>query len=324
MRGHRLASLGIALAWSVCWPAASPGQTPPAYQPPEDVAFRKATVVSEGSRLAAELFAPGAADKPLPTIVMSHGWGGTAQQLRADAVVFARAGYLVVTFDYRGWGASEGRLVLAKPAARGKPGEPFVAEVKEVREVVDPLEQTTDLLNVLHWLQGEKQCDRERIGLWGSSYSGGHVVYAAARDGRVKATVSQVPALDSRFVLKDETLRKQTFEQATRRARGEIGYPPPGQRVIGNLRGAPILDKLAQYAPVEDAANAPKCAMLFVLAEKEELFDNREHGILAYERAKGPKKLVILPGLTHYDIYLKARKEAQKLALGWFDKYLKQ
>jgi len=119
MRGHRLASLGIALAWSVCWPAASPGQTPPAYQPPEDVAFRKATVVSEGSRLAAELFAPGAADKPLPTIVMSHGWGGTAQQLRADAVVFARAGYLVVTFDYRGWGASEGPR-LTRQSVAGK------------------------------------------------------------------------------------------------------------------------------------------------------------------------------------------------------------
>jgi pimeloyl-ACP methyl ester carboxylesterase len=323
MRGHRWTSVSIALALSIFWPAASSGQTPGAYEPPADVAYRQAAVVSEGSRLAAELFSPKSADKPLPTIVMSHGWGGTAQQLRADAVVFARAGYLVVTFDYRGWGASEGRVVLTKPATRGKPGEPFTAEVKEIREVVDPLEQTTDLLNVLHWLQGEKQCDKDRIGLWGSSYSGGHVVYAAARDPRVKATVSQVPALDSRFVLMDETLRKQTFEQATQRARGEIGYPPPGQKVIGNLRGAPILDKLMQYSPVEDAGKAPKCAMLFVLAEKEELFDNREHGILAHERAKGPKKLVILPGLTHYDIYLKARKEAQKLALEWFDKYLK-
>ena len=64
--------------------------------------------------------------------------------------------------------------------------------------------------------------------------------------------------------------------------------------------------------------------MLFVLAEKEELFDNKDHGLLAYERAKGPKKLVVLPGLKHYDIYLSARKEAQRLALEWFDKYLKQ
>jgi hypothetical protein len=119
-------------------------------------------------------------------------------------------------------------------------------------------------------------------------------------------------------------MRQQTLHEATQRARGEIGYPPAGQRVIGNLRGAPILDKLMLYAPVEDAGKAPECAMLFILAEKEELFDNRQHGILAHERAKGPKKLVILPGLKHYDVYQGAREKARQLALDWFDQYLKQ
>lgn len=326
MRWYHLAGVCCALLLPAARPPAAHGQAEAAsYKPSEGIAFRRATVVSDGSRLAAEVFSPKeAGDKALPTVVMSHGWGGTAQQLRPDAALFAKAGYLVVTFDYRGWGASEGRVVLTKAAPRGKTGEPFSAEVKELREYVDPLEQTADLLNVLHWVQGEKQCDGKRIGLWGSSYSGGHVVYAAARDPRVKATVSQVPALDSRLMLQAGPLREQMFQQATQRARGDVGYPPPGQRVIGNLRGAPILDKMLQYAPVEDAAKAPGCAMLFVLAEKEELFDNKDHGILAYERAKGPKKLVILPGLKHYDIYFTARKEAQRLALEWFDKYLKQ
>ncbi len=67
--------------------------------------------------------------------------------------------------------------------------------------MVDPIDQTTDLLNAIHWVAGDPQCDAAHIGLWGSSYSGGHVVYAAARDQRVKATVSQVPALDSRWVV---------------------------------------------------------------------------------------------------------------------------
>jgi dienelactone hydrolase len=325
MNRHATVALACALSLILAGPLRLQAQTTTSpYTPPSDIDFRKATIISEGSRLAAEIFAPkGDPGKPLPTIIMSHGWGGTAQLLRAEAAAFAKAGYLVVTFDYRGWGASDGRVILTKPAERGKPGEPFTAEVKEIREVVDPLEQTTDLLNVLHWVQGEKQCDSNRIGLWGSSYSGGHVVYAAARDPRVKATVSQVPALDSRFVVQSDDLKKQTFEQATQRARGEIGYPPPGQRVIGNLRGAPIFDKLMLYAPVEDVAKAPGCAMLFILAEKEELFDNKDHGILAHERAKGPKKLVILPGLKHYDIYTVARKQAQQLSLEWFDKYLK-
>jgi pimeloyl-ACP methyl ester carboxylesterase len=273
--------------------------------------------------LTAELFSPKSRDgQKLPTIIMSHGWGGVAAMLRPDAMEFARAGYLVVTFDYRGWGASDGRLLLAGSGLHGKKGERFTAEVTELREVVDPLEQTTDLLNVIHWVHGEPQCDTARIGLWGSSYSGGHVVYAAARDPRVKATVSQVPALDSRFVVQKPEDQELTYREATRRARGEIGYPKPGARVIGNLRGAPIRDKLMNYAPVEDADKAPGCAMLFVLAEKEELFDNREHGQKAYDKARGPKKLVVIPKITHYGVYLQARGQAQKFAVDWFDQHL--
>ena len=301
------------------------GQDAPApYKPPEGVTYRQATVISEGSRLAAEVFAPKEGDgKLLPTVVLCHGWGGLASQLRPDAVAFAKAGYLMVTFDYRGWGPSEGRLVTTKPLARGKPGEPLTTEVKEIREVVDPFDQTTDLLNVLHWVQGEKQCDGKRIGLWGSSYSGGHVVYAAARDARVKATVSQVPALDSRWVAQAPAMRKTTLEDATKRTRGEIGYPKAGTRVIPGLRGAPIHERLMNYAPVEDADKAPGCAMLFILAEKEELFDNKDHGVKAHDRAKGPKKLVVIPKITHYGVYTVARAQAQKLAIEWYDAHLK-
>nr|MCS5626262.1 hypothetical protein [Planctomycetota bacterium] len=73
--------------------------------PPEELSFRKDNIMSEGVRLGAEVFSLKAnAEKKLPTIVMCHGWGGTAKALRSDAAVFARAGYLVVTFDYRGWG----------------------------------------------------------------------------------------------------------------------------------------------------------------------------------------------------------------------------
>src|SRR6185437_8061651 len=126
---------------------------------------------SEGTRMAAEVFAPKEPkSERLPTIVMSHGWGGTAAALRPDAIRFARAGYLVVVFDYRGWGNSDARLVATgKPQMReGK----LVAEVKEVRGVVDPIDQTTDIMNALNWVVGEKPCDPKRLGLWGSSFSG--------------------------------------------------------------------------------------------------------------------------------------------------------
>jgi dipeptidyl aminopeptidase/acylaminoacyl peptidase len=248
--------------------------------------------------------------------------GGNASLLRPDAVFFARHGYLVVTFDYRGWGASDSRVVLTKPAPAHE-GQTFTAEVREIREVVDPLDQVNDLLNAIHWVQGEPACDTKRIGLWGSSYSGGHVVFAAAHDPRIKALVSQVPALDSRFVIASEEEKAKTYAEATQRTRGEIGYPEPGVKVIGNLRGAPIREKLMHYVPAEDADQAENCAMLFLVAENEELFNNKDHAIRAYDAAKGPKKLVVIPKIRHYGIYLQARTQAQNLALQWFDDHLK-
>jgi hypothetical protein len=63
--------------------------------------------------------------------------------------------------------------------------------------------------------------------------------------------------------------------------------------------------------------------MQFVIAEKEELFDNRAHALKAFERFTGTKNLVAIPNITHYGIFFEAHRQAQKLALEWFDKNLK-
>jgi uncharacterized protein len=296
------------------------------FTPPDDVSFRTAHIISEGTRIGAEIHAPQAASpaQKLPAIIMGHGWGGTAANLRNTAADFARAGYLVVVFDYRGWGSSDSRLLLTGPAPISKEGNRFTAEVLEVREVVDPIDQLTDWLNVIHWVHGEPQVDTSRIGLWGSSYSGGLVVSAAARDPRVKAIVSQVGAMGTAGLVGFGAEAPLAFEEATRRTRGEIGYPAPRARVVGTLQGGPVREKMLYYAPLDDIDDASHAAMLFVIAEKEELFDNQEHAVKAHARAKGPKRLVTLPGITHYSIYTTARGEATTLAIDWFNEHLKR
>lgn len=293
------------------------------YKPPADVDFRTATIMSDGTRMAAEVFSPKTSEKKkLPTIIMSHGWGGTAEHLRPDAVVFAQAGFLVVTFDYRGWGESDSRLILADNTIQEKDGE-LIAHVTRIREVVDPIDQTTDIMNAIHWTQAEPLCDQDRIGLWGSSFSGGHVVYVSARDPRIKAFVSQVGSMDGRWAIELPPMKNETFRQATARARGDLSYPKPGTK-FGNLTGYPILEKLMRYAPIEDIGRCEKCAKLFIIAENEELFDNRDHAILAHQRATGVKKLVTVKGIKHYGIYFEKRKEAQQLAVDWFNQNLKK
>ena len=289
--------------------AAACAQAP--FTPPPEIDYRKADIYSEGTRMSAELFSlKTLAGKKLPTILMAHGWGGVKASLRPDAVLFAKSGYLVLTFDYRGWGESDSRLAKIK------------GQAQDVREVVDPLDFGTDWLNAIHWVAGEPQCDMTRLGLWGSSFSGGLVVWAAERDPRVKALHSQVGSLDGRWVVATDAERAKTYAEATKMARGEK-YPEPLAKVLGNLRGAPVRARFIDYAPVEEVARAPKCAMQFVIAEKEELFDNKDNAIKAYNHVLGPKNLVTVPKITHYGIYYEARQEAQRLALEWFDKHLK-
>ena len=66
------------------------------------------------------------------------------------------------------------------------------------------------------------------------------------------------------------------------------------------------------------------CAMLFVVAEKEELFDNALHAKLVFDRVREPKKYVVIPGITHYGVYTTAREQATKLEIEWYNEHLKK
>lgn len=293
------------------------------YRPPQDVAFQTVDIWSEGVRLHGELFRPAGATGKLPTIIMAHGWGGTASSFRTDAVQLVRAGFQVLTFDYRGWGESDGRVILTKPQPPLPPGRRFTAEVEAVRGYVDPSEQAQDWFNVVNWAAAHPLVDADRIGIRGSSFSGGLVVHVAARDDRVKALVSQVASIPSSPPPGARNPASAAARAAAgRMARGEMGYPEPGAVAVGSLVGAPIGDKLTRWTPGDDAPRVTAAA-LFIVAENEELFDNRPNAILASERVRGPKKLVILPGIKHYGVYGEKREEAVRLAAEWFREHLK-
>jgi dienelactone hydrolase len=317
----KLPILGLCFALSSFVSTAFAQQDGPVnFRVPDDVTARPVNIMSEGTRMAGTVYTrKGAGDGKLATILMAHGWGGAAAQLTRDAVGFAQGGYLVVTFDYRGWGKSDSRVVLTQAAPTEKQSGRFTAQVQEVREVVDPVDMLRDWENALHWLHGEAQVDTSRIGIWGSSQSGGYVAEIATRDPRVKVIYSQVGAFSGHGMGDTPEARAE----ATKRARGELGYPEPGARVVGNLRGAPILAAFANYAPVDHINDAGQKPMMIVVAENEELFDNKQHGLLAYERYRGPKQLVVVPGIKHYGIYREAWPQAHKLACEWFDKHLK-
>jgi len=338
---HLVAS-GLAAAFFLMAAATAAETTPPpdpaarvfgpssGFIAPADLDFRVVGIVSEGVRLHGELFwRKDLAGRKLPTVIMAHGWGGTAAGFRRDAIALAHAGYLVVVFDYRGWGESDSRVILAGAEPSGTGNNRFTAEVQAIRGYIDPFEQVEDWFNVIDWAMAEPMVDTNRVGLRGSSYSGGHVVYVAGRDPRIKAIVSQVGGIADRpdFAKLAGNPGYTTYvdgahASGTKLARGEAGYPEPGEKAIGNLIGAPVGDKLLRWWPNDEASHVTAAA-LFILAGNEELVDNKTNGQLAYERVRGPKKLVIVPDIKHYGIYGTAREQAIQLAIEWFDKYLR-
>jgi dienelactone hydrolase len=304
------------------------------YRPPEGIGFRAADFISENVRLTAQWFyAAGNEGRKLPTVIIAPGWGATAANFRQDAVDLARAGYLVMLFDYRGWGDSDGRVMLTSPhpVAGGSPaGGMFTAQVRELRGYIDPWEQVDDWFNAISYAAADPRVDAGHIGVLGADLSGGHVIYVAAHEPRVKALVSQVTSADARpykpYQRDPAKVIAEADAAASRIATGQAQYPADRARATsaagGALVGAPVGNKVVRWAPVEQADQA-KAPALFVLAKNEELFSNTNNGQLACERVTGPRKLVMLPNATHYDIYGVERERAITLAIDWFDRYLK-
>ena len=134
-----------------------------------DVTFK-----SEGLNCAAWYYAPKnlKQGEKHPAIVMAHGFSAVKEMnLDGFARRFAEAGFIVLVFDYRFLGASEG----------------------EPRGQIFYYDQISDYQNAITWVSLQSEVDPERIGIWGTSYSGGHVLCVAALDKRVKAVVAHVP-----------------------------------------------------------------------------------------------------------------------------------
>ncbi len=283
---------------------------------------------SDGTRLAGDVFYPKATTggEKLPAIVLCHGWGGTKAHLnRGIAPRFAAAGYLVLAFDYRGWGESDARLVvhgeMPTPDADG-----FVTvKAQAIRELVDPLDQQEDIDAAISFVEGEPHADPSRIGIWGSSFGGGHVIWRAAHDRRVKAVAAQVGAMDQRNGLVTSPGGLEAVHaNRVRRARGELAPVPIGDDKPEGLTGSPYYERFARFSPVEHAhlITAPT---IIIDAKQEHYFDIREHGERVYRILSGRVPVEYHAwDITHYAIYSgEWLDKAMAAEIDFFDRHLK-
>ena len=295
----------------------------------QDIAFN-----AEGATLRGWLYTPETGQGPFPTVVMAHGFSAVKEMyLDSYAEVFARAGLAALVFDNRCFGASDG----------------------EPRLEIDPGAQVRDYRHAITYARTRREVDRERIGVWGSSYSGGHALVLGAIDRRIRCVVSQVPLISGyrdilRLVRADNIAPLRALFDQDREARFAGQAPqmvpvvtndPMGTAALptadsydwfiqtGQTR-APAwknevtvrtLELLMEYEPGSYIERISPTPLLMLIAAQDHLAVADE-AFAAFNRALEPKRLVVLPG-GHFEAYVgPGFQQASQAACDWFTQHL--
>ncbi len=295
-----------------------------------DIAFR----TEDGVTLRGWHYVPDGRQGRLPTIVMAHGFSAVKEMyLDRFAEAFAAAGLAAVVFDNRNFGASDG----------------------EPRQEIDPWQQVRDYRDAITFAETLPATDPARIGIWGSSYSGGHVLVLGAIDRRVKCVVAQVPLASGhdnarRLIRADYWASVQAMFADDRRARME-GKPPAMIPVVAEDPAAPSalptpdswawftetgrtrapswknevtlrsVEMFTEYEPGSYVGFISPTPLMMVVALGDVL-TVADLALAAYERALEPKRLVALPG-GHFDAYVRDFDASSRPAVEWFTQHLK-
>jgi hypothetical protein len=283
---------------------------------------------SGDAALAGTLKLPEAGSAPFPAIVQGPGWLG----LRGASLYhpyhegLLAAGIAVLVFDYRGFGDSEGDATY-----------------------LDPMSQVADYRAAVSYLLTRAEIDPGRIGAFGSGGTGGgNAIYAGALDPRVKAVVSQVPIADGRDWLHRmrnefewlDFLERIRIDRLRHAATGEAELVPPREGIMvptperrATTIKADVDDRVPEqvqlasaeaifaYRPIDVVDRiAPRALMM--IAVENDATTPEDHAYALYERARGPKRLVVQTGTTHYAAYAQYRDLVNPLIVEWFGRHL--
>ncbi len=281
---------------------------------------RKLLFNSDNATLHGELISSGDG-VARPTIVMSHGLSGIfAMDLPFYADHFVKRGFTCFMYDHRNWGLSSGWP----------------------RCETDPWRQISDMREAISFVRQRPEVHSEKIGLWGTSYSGGHVLTVGALDMRVTCIVSQVPLISGSRTFEKwipEEKKKEFLERIMKdlNSRAEGAIPQTTKAALvgseteewvksSDIRNRYVnqitlrtFDLMRTYEPLQFVNMIEKPVALIVA--KEDTQTPVEWQVEAFEKIRATKKLYPIEG-RHYDVYGKYKQAAAEAASEWFSLYL--
>jgi len=290
---------------------------------------REVEFYSEGFKLCGDVYTPDGlqAGEVRAAVLLCHGYTGVKDLYLPDnAKSLNDAGYVVMTFDYKGWGDSEG-----------------------TRSRLAPYSRVMDVQAAMTFLALQPEADEDRIGLYGTSYGGATVSWVGAVDQRAKCIVSVVgighgARWMSRVRRVDEWRDLLEQSKSDREARATTGQSQMVERseiLLPDRQSAELaaaarrnnpaavstipmeyVDDTVGFNPEWIVGHISPRPILFITSDEDRLVLPEESEQL-FANAGEPKKLVVLEGCGHYEVYVEPFfSQVMEATLDWYQKYL--
>jgi dienelactone hydrolase len=300
-----------------------------AYQLPQGVSTRQVTFYAGGGvPLYGKIFFPRdfTATGKKPAIVVGHGINALSIGIEKYAARFADRGFVAMAIDYESYGFSGSEVELLEPDTTTDDGPVWelTARVQLKRTDLNNFKEIEDYRAAVSFLQGEPGIDPGRIGIWGSSNAGSVVIAVAGRDGRVKAVVSQIAGTGAAPATAPVPIPQNYLDDMIKRARTGQGAEVDGGFSFRSKVDMFSTQRNREVRPGSTVDRIPESTkVLSILAEKDELGNPTVGANAAAKAFKGTWQVVILPYMTHFQMYSGAAFEIDStLAADWFGKYL--
>lgn len=284
---------------------------------------------SEGKVLKGNLYLPEnfVEGEKLPIIVLCHGFGGVKELLLPNyANKFAESGFAAFTFDYRGFGESEG----------------------EAGRIV-PCEQVMDIRNAISFISSLSEIHPDKIALWGTSLGGANALIATAMDKRIKAlsvqitfgngernNTSHMSAEDKEK--KENALIKASINAATKNKVLKL----PLKKILSDEQSSKFFEEYKDLFPEAMATSIPFLTTKYidewkpenfydkikiptlVIGATKDIVNNPKEAQYIFDGLQIEDKKLLMVEATHYDIYVGENLNlVAKEQIKWFEKFLK-
>lgn len=250
--------------------------------------IKSITFLSDGYIIRGNLLLPSTINSLQPTIIKCHGLPGSSNQVSGIATELTRAGFIVLTFDFRGVRNSNGQFSYSNAIM--------------------------DIGNAITFLESYEFVDKQRIALYGASFGGAVAISRATFDLRIRCVAVRAPIFDTNYFF--EKLEQIYTNQSIVSSLSKVVRGLSSKNAWISMKEDGI-----RYNPMNTVDLISPRALLVVAGDSDQIID-LEGVKQLFMKAKDPKKLEIITGADHILSNPESFKKTNHIIISWFHENL--